>query len=93
MRILSSWVPAFSGLLSPSRSRKRHRSVILLERSLKEPNRIVGELLQPGGVGALEKLGLRHCLDGIDSMALNPFQSRATTSDVEGGGFTSGLGG
>ena len=35
------------------------RSVILLEKSLKEPNRIVGELLQPGGVQALEKLGLR----------------------------------
>jgi squalene monooxygenase len=35
------------------------RSVILLEKSLKEPDRIVGELLQPGGVNALEKLGLR----------------------------------
>jgi squalene monooxygenase len=35
------------------------RSVILLERSLKEPDRIVGELLQPGGVNALEKLGMR----------------------------------
>lgn len=34
------------------------RSVILLERSLKEPDRIVGELLQPGGVAALKKLGL-----------------------------------
>jgi squalene monooxygenase len=34
------------------------RSVILLERSLKEPDRIVGELLQPGGVWALEKLGI-----------------------------------
>lgn len=35
------------------------RSVILCERSLKEPDRIVGELLQPGGVAALEELGLR----------------------------------
>ena len=35
------------------------RSVLLLEKSLKEPDRIVGELLQPGGVSALEKLGLR----------------------------------
>jgi squalene monooxygenase len=34
------------------------RSVILLEKSLQEPDRIVGELLQPGGVRALEKLGL-----------------------------------
>lgn len=38
---------------------KQGRSVILLERSLKEPDRIVGELLQPGGVRALEELGLR----------------------------------
>lgn len=35
------------------------RSVVLLEKSLKQPDRIVGELLQPGGVAALEKLGLR----------------------------------
>jgi hypothetical protein len=34
------------------------RSVILLDRSLKEPDRIVGELLQPGGVHALQKIGL-----------------------------------
>ena len=38
---------------------KQGRSVLLLERSLKEPDRIVGELLQPGGVAALETLGLR----------------------------------
>lgn len=44
------------------------RSVILLEKSLKEPDRIVGELLQPGGVAALEKLGLRDCLEDIDAI-------------------------
>ncbi len=38
---------------------KQGRSVILLEKSMKEPDRIVGELLQPGGVNALEKLGMR----------------------------------
>jgi squalene monooxygenase len=38
---------------------KQGRSVILLEKSLKEPDRIVGELLQPGGVAALDQLGLR----------------------------------
>ncbi|KIL56170.1 hypothetical protein M378DRAFT_172928 [Amanita muscaria Koide BX008] len=31
--------------------------IALLERSLAEPNRIVGELLQPGGVMALRQLG------------------------------------
>ncbi|KAI9158299.1 Squalene monooxygenase [Paramyrothecium foliicola] len=44
------------------------RSVILLERWMKEPDRIVGELLQPGGLAALQKLGLGHCVDGIDSI-------------------------
>ncbi|KGO36069.1 Squalene epoxidase [Penicillium expansum] len=44
------------------------RSVILLEKSLEEPNRIVGELLQPGGVQALEQLGLRDCLEDIDGI-------------------------
>lgn len=38
---------------------KQGRRVLLLERDLSEPDRIVGELLQPGGVSALEKLGLR----------------------------------
>lgn len=35
------------------------RNVLLVERDLSEPDRIVGELLQPGGVAALETLGLR----------------------------------
>ena len=44
------------------------RSVLLLERWMKEPDRIVGELLQPGGVEALRKLGLEHCLEDIDAI-------------------------
>lgn len=44
------------------------RSVILLERWMYEPDRIVGELLQPGGCAALRKLGLGHCLEGIDAV-------------------------
>nr|POE52296.1 putative squalene monooxygenase [Quercus suber] len=44
------------------------RSVILLEKSWKEPDRIVGELLQPGGVAALEKLGMAECLEEIDAI-------------------------
>ncbi|KAK4193867.1 putative squalene monooxygenase [Podospora australis] len=47
---------------------KQGRSVILLERWLHEPDRIVGELLQPGGVDALRKLGLEKCLEGIDAI-------------------------
>jgi squalene monooxygenase len=44
------------------------RSVVLLEKSLKQPDRIVGELLQPGGVAALEELGMADCLEGIDAI-------------------------
>lgn len=32
------------------------RKVLLVERDLNQPDRIVGELLQPGGVNALHKL-------------------------------------
>ena len=49
------------------------RSVILLEKSLKEPDRIVGELLQPGGVSALEKLGMAECLEKIDAIKVEGY--------------------
>lgn len=34
------------------------RRVMVVERDMKEPDRIVGELLQPGGYRALRELGL-----------------------------------
>ena len=43
------------------------RRVLLIERDLKQPDRIIGELLQPGGYLMLKKLGLAHCVDGIDA--------------------------
>lgn len=42
--------------------------IALLERSLSKPDRIVAELLQPGGVAALEKLGIESCLDEIGAL-------------------------
>ncbi|KAJ7480188.1 squalene epoxidase-like protein [Mycena galericulata] len=41
--------------------------IAVLERSLDEPDRIVGELMQPGGVIALRKIGLESVLDNIDA--------------------------
>lgn len=38
-----------------------------MERDLSQPDRIVGELLQPGGYLMLKRLGLEHAVDGIDS--------------------------
>lgn len=47
---------------------KQGRSVLLLERWMKEPDRIIGELLQPGGYSALQKLGLADCTEEIDAV-------------------------
>ncbi|KAI8991646.1 squalene epoxidase-domain-containing protein [Mycotypha africana] len=44
------------------------RKVLLLERDLSEPDRIVGELMQPGGMHALRKLGMEQCTEGIDGI-------------------------
>ncbi|KAJ5089149.1 hypothetical protein N7532_007833 [Penicillium argentinense] len=52
---------------------RQGRSIILLEKSMKEPDRIVGELLQPGGVQALEQLGLRDCLEEIDAIEVKGY--------------------
>ena len=51
-----------------------NRSVTLLEKSLKEPDRIVGELLQPGGVSALRELGIEECLEEIDSIPVKGYE-------------------
>lgn len=53
---------------------KQGRSVLLLERWMKQPDRIVGELLQPGGCTALEKLGLADCLEDIDAIRVDGYQ-------------------
>ncbi|KAM7479073.1 hypothetical protein LguiA_027286 [Lonicera macranthoides] len=50
-----------------SSARRDGRQVHLIERNLSEPNRIVGELLQPGGYLKLIELGLEDCLSGIDA--------------------------
>uniref|UniRef100_A0A0D6R8J7 Squalene monooxygenase n=1 Tax=Araucaria cunninghamii TaxID=56994 RepID=A0A0D6R8J7_ARACU len=46
---------------------KDGRRVHIIERDLSEPDRIVGELLQPGGYLKLLELGLEDCVEGIDA--------------------------
>ncbi|XP_009624091.1 squalene epoxidase 3-like [Nicotiana tomentosiformis] len=46
---------------------KEGRKVLVLERDLTEPDRIVGELLQPGGYLKLIELGLEDCVEDIDA--------------------------
>ncbi|KAI3485463.1 hypothetical protein L1887_51206 [Cichorium endivia] len=47
---------------------KSGRKVALFERDFDEPDRIVGELLQPGGVRALAKMGIVDTLQDIDAV-------------------------
>lgn len=47
-----------AGLAIPTVLARDGRKFTVIERDLKEPDGIVGELLQPGGVQALAKLGL-----------------------------------
>lgn len=46
---------------------KDGRKVLVIERDLTEPDRIVGELLQPGGFLKLMELGLEDCVEDIDA--------------------------
>lgn len=47
---------------------KQGRKVIVVERDLREPDKFIGELLQPGGVDALLSLGFpKEIFDEIDS--------------------------
>ncbi|NXN91667.1 ERG1 monooxygenase, partial [Rhinopomastus cyanomelas] len=61
------------------------KKVTVIERDLKEPDRIVGELLQPGGFNALRDLGLEDTVDGIDSQTVNGYiiHDRESNSEVE----------
>jgi len=45
----------------------------VIERELTEPDRIVGELLQPGGCMALKELGMEDCLEGIDAAVVHGY--------------------
>ncbi|KAJ3989060.1 squalene epoxidase [Lentinula detonsa] len=56
-----------------STPRREPLRIALLERSLEEPDRIVGELLQPGGVMALQQLGLEETLEEIDSIPVHGY--------------------
>lgn len=60
------------------------RRVVLIERDLREPNRIVGELLQPGGLSALRNLGLGACVEGIDGVEVKGYAVMSGPEGSEG---------
>lgn len=51
----------------------RGKRVLCVERDLSTPDRIVGELLQPGGMRKLRDLGLYHCTEGIDACDIHGY--------------------
>uniref|UniRef100_A0AAX7VP70 Squalene monooxygenase n=1 Tax=Astatotilapia calliptera TaxID=8154 RepID=A0AAX7VP70_ASTCA len=57
----------------------------VVERDLKEPDRIVGELLQPGGYKALRELGLEGSVEGLDAHLVHGY----VIHDIDSGRKTS----
>uniref|UniRef100_A0A673ULX9 Squalene monooxygenase n=1 Tax=Suricata suricatta TaxID=37032 RepID=A0A673ULX9_SURSU len=49
------------------------RKVTVIERDLTEPDRIVGEFLQPGGYHVLKDLGLEDAVEGIDAQVVHGY--------------------
>lgn len=49
------------------------KRVVIIEKDFSEQDRIVGELLQPGGVEKLRELGLEDCLENIDAATVNGY--------------------
>jgi len=44
------------------------KKVLIIEKEWSMERKIIGEYLQPGGVLALDKLGLSECIEGIDAV-------------------------
>ncbi|XP_056262011.1 squalene monooxygenase isoform X1 [Pseudoliparis swirei] len=59
------------------------RRVMVVERDLKEPDRIVGELLQPGGFRALKELGLEGSVEGLDAHLVSGYVIHDMESGTE----------
>nr|BDI08703.1 squalene epoxidase [Pagrus major] len=59
------------------------KRVTVVERDLKEPDRIVGELLQPGGYRALRELGLEGAVEGLDAHLVNGYVIHDMESSTE----------
>ncbi|KAI8320786.1 SE-domain-containing protein [Martensiomyces pterosporus] len=49
------------------------RQILLVEKNWSEPDRIVGELMQPSGCQALEEIGLPHVFRGISGVPVHGY--------------------
>lgn len=52
---------------------KHGLKVAVVEKNLAEQERMIGELLQPGGVIKLRELGLEHLLEGLDAQQIEGY--------------------
>lgn len=60
------------GVFACSQKNKDLR-ILVIERDLAEKDRIVGELMQPGGIVALKELNLDHLLEGFDAQKIEGY--------------------
>jgi len=54
-------------------NKKKHLKIALIDMSFEERDRIVGELMQPGGVFMLDKLGLKDTIENIGACEVNGY--------------------
>ncbi|MCB9222611.1 MAG: FAD-dependent monooxygenase [Crocinitomicaceae bacterium] len=55
-------------------SQESNRKILVIERDLTEPDRIIGELMQPGGMQALKAMNLQHLVDNIDAHEVDGYK-------------------
>ena len=48
-------------------------NVVVIERDFSEPDKFIGELLQPGGVIKLQEMGYTGVLEGFDAQSINGY--------------------
>lgn len=52
---------------------QKGKKVLIVEREWQEPDRIVGELMQPGGVRALRELGMIQAINNINAQPITGY--------------------
>lgn len=52
---------------------RKGKKVLIIEKDWAQPDRIVGELMQPGGVRALKSLGMVQAINNIDAMPVTGY--------------------
>lgn len=65
-----------AGVIGPCLAKclaQKGKKVLIIEKEWQEPDRIVGELMQPGGVRALRELGMIQAINNIDAQPITGY--------------------